>query len=72
MTVEQERWICKKVGKLREVADRKWPLSGQDWEALILSVKRIYEKSGRNQGVREALFDFLDELNERDMKERLE
>ena len=70
MTAEQERWVYKKIGQLREVADRKWPLSDHEWESLILAAKRIYEKSGKNQEVREALINFLDALNEKDKMEK--
>ncbi len=66
MTKEQEAWINKIVGQLREEVRKRKPLSDADWDELRKSIRMIFQKSKKNVEVKKALVTFLLECEKED------
>lgn len=70
MTSKQERWLSGVIRKYEQEAARRYPMSDDDWQELQGSVSRLFEKCGRDPGVKDALARMLDRCDRRDRQER--
>ncbi len=72
MTKEQEAWINKIVGQLREEVRKRKPLSDADWDELRKSIRMIFQKSKKNVEVKKALVKFLLECKKMDEEAKVD
>lgn len=70
MTSEQERWLSGVIRKYEQEAARRYPMSDGDWKELQESASRLFEKCGRDSGVKDALVKMLDRCDRRDRQEK--